>query len=229
MKYQAVIFDLFGTLVDSYSSEEYQRVLKQMASILTVPFDSFWQLWSETARERSLGIIPTIEANLEYICQQTGVNTDNNRIALADKLRYDFIADTIKPNTDVIQTLTYLKSQGIRIGLISNCSPETPLIWQDTPFVKLVDVAVFSSSAGLRKPDARIYALTVERLGVKPDNCLYIGDGESGELTGAKSTGMHPVLIRAAFENEAQSDWIDRKNWDGITIRSLKEILDLVK
>jgi len=229
MKYEAVIFDLFGTLVDSYSSEEYQCVLSQMASILTVPFDSFRRLWSETAGERSLGIIRTIEANLEYICKQTGVNTDSNKIALANKLRYDFIAGTVKPNTEVIQTLTYLKSQGIKIGLISNCSPETPLIWKDTPFVRLVDEAVFSSSVGLRKPDARIYALAAARLAIKPENCLYIGDGESGELTGAKKAGMHPVLIRATIESEAQSDWIDRNNWDGIIIQSLKEILDLME
>jgi putative hydrolase of the HAD superfamily len=92
-----------------------------------------------------------------------------------------------------------------------------------------VDVAMFSSSIGLKKPDPRIYMLTAESLNVKPENCLYIGDGESGELNGAQRTGMHPVLIEAKSENKTQSHRVVREDWDGITIRTLKEILHLVQ
>lgn len=38
MKYTAVIFDLFGTLVDSFSLQEYEHTLTQMASALSVSF-----------------------------------------------------------------------------------------------------------------------------------------------------------------------------------------------
>ena len=232
MKYEAVIFDLFGTLVDSYPYKEYQSVLGQMASVLTVSFDAFSRLWSETAYERNTGVIRTIEANIEYIRKKLGVSTDDAKIELATKIRYDFVANTMRPRQDAIDVLSYLQSQGLKIGLISNCSPETPLIWKDTPFAPLFDVAVFSSSVGVKKPEPRIYRLAIEQLATKPENCLYIGDGDSQELTGASQAGMHPVLLRVPDEDSSDAQWedsSDREQWDGPVISSLTEVLALVR
>ena len=78
MRYEAVIFDLFGTLVDNILYEEYMNVLRQVAPILGVPFDEFMRLWSETGSERSLGTYTTIEANMEYICYKLGVNLSDS-------------------------------------------------------------------------------------------------------------------------------------------------------
>jgi len=50
------------------------------------------------------------------------------------------------------------------------------------------------------KPDPRIYHLALERLKVKPQDCLYVGDGSSHELTGARKVGMHPVQIHVPDE-----------------------------
>lgn len=228
MKYKAVIFDLFGTLVDGFIYQEYQGVLEQMASILKIPFDAFRQLWHETAYERNIGTISTAEAHIEYICQKLGVSADDTKIRLANKIRYDFVANTIKPRQYAIEVLSYLQSQGIKVGLISNCSPETPLIWKDTPFAPLFDVTVFSSSAGVAKPDPRIYQIAVEQLAIEPENCLYIGDGSNQELTGALKAGMHPVMIRVDYEDDSQI-FAKRESWSGPVISSLKEVLTLVR
>ena len=229
MKYEAVIFDLFGTLVDNYPYEEYQSVLGQMASILTISFDTFQQAWTETAQDRSLGIIRTIEANIEYICKKLGVGTDESKIELATKIRNDFIANVMRPRKDTLEVLSRLQSQGLKIGIISNCSPETPLIWEGTPLASLVDVAVFSSSVGIKKPDPRIYQLTSERLAVKPENCVYVGDGDSQELSGAARVDMYPVLIRLAGEDGTQPHLANREDWDGPVISSLAEVVTLIK
>lgn len=229
MKYEAVIFDLFGTLVDNYPYREYQSVLKQMASVLTISFDAFQRLWSETAHERSLGIIRTIEANIKYICNKLGVSTDDAKIGLATNVRSGFIENVMRPRQDATNVLSCLRSQGFKTGLISNCSPETPLIWEDTPLAPLVDVAVFSSSVGIKKPDPRIYDLASEQLSAKPESCLYVGDGDSQELSGAAQVGMHPVLIRLAGEDGTQPHLANREEWCGPVISSLTEVLTLIK
>ena len=229
MKYEAVIFDLFGTLVDNYPYEEYQSVLGQMASILTISFDTFQRAWSETAQDRSLGIIRTIEANIEYICKKLGVDTDESKIELVTKIRNDFIANVMRPRKDTIEVLSRLQLQGLKIGLISNCSPETPLIWKDTPLAPLVDVAVFSSSVGIRKPDPHIYQLASEQPSVKPESCLYVGDGDSQELSGAARVGMYPVIIRLPSEEGTQPHLANREDWHGPMISSLSEVLILIK
>ncbi len=167
--------------------------------------------------------------DIEYICKELGVPADGTKIGLSAQIRFDFISKTMKPQPDTLKTLSCLKSQGFRIGLISNCSPETPVIWRDSPFIPLFDVALFSSCVGLKKPDPHIYQLATEQLAVKPENCLYIGDGDSQELTGAAQVGMHPVLIRLAGEDATQPHLVNREMWDSPVISSLTEVLDLVR
>ncbi len=51
-RYAAVIFDMFGTLVDNVSQEDYQRVLTDMASVLSAPPDDFVRLWNDNVEQR---------------------------------------------------------------------------------------------------------------------------------------------------------------------------------
>jgi putative hydrolase of the HAD superfamily len=228
MRYSAVIFDLFGTLVDEFPYEDYQSVLGQMASVLKVPFADFKRLWYETAHERNTGIMGFIEDYIECICRRLGTKVDDMQIRQATKIRYDFVADTIKPRPDAIDVLSKLRSRGLKIGLISNCSPETRIIWGNTSFPPLFDAVIFSSSVGVMKPDSHIYHLALDKLAVKPEDCLYIGDGDDQELTGAASVGMHPVMIRVSRENGAQPYLTNKEDWHGPVILSLKEVLTLV-
>lgn len=170
MKYSAVIFDLFGTLVRSPSNQGYLVGLERMASILSVPLDDFNRVWFETARKRNIGVIPSIEANIEHICKELGARAGDAEIRQATRIRLDFIAQTMRPRPDAVEVLSQLKSQGFKIGLVSNCSPDAPVIWQDTPLAPLFGVTVFSSSAGMRKPDPRIYLLATEQLEVRPED-----------------------------------------------------------
>ena len=156
MKYKAVIFDLYGTLVDEYPYDGYQSVLGRMASLLGVPFDDFKRLWYETADERNTGILRFVEDNVEYICKQLGVPADDTDIKRATGLRYDFVAETMKPREGALDVLSQLRSRGLKLGLVSNCSPETPVIWEETSLKPLFDAAIFSSSEGFKKPDPRI-------------------------------------------------------------------------
>lgn len=51
MPYKAVVFDLYGTLVDNFSRKGYDLVQKEMAKILGVPYPKFWQTMGETITE----------------------------------------------------------------------------------------------------------------------------------------------------------------------------------
>ncbi len=79
----------------------------------------------------------------------------------------------------------------------------------------------------MKKPDPRIYRIATDQLGVEPETCLYIGDGSSGELTGAAQVGMHPILLNLP-ENNPDAHQIDKEDWNGPAISSLSEVLMLV-
>ena len=225
MKYKAVIFDLFGTLVNDLAGPEYEVILGQVASVLHISYSDIRRLWADTYYERNTGGFNSIEDNVAYICRELKVQAEHDDTRRAAQIRYDFKREVmLAARADVIEVLSHLKSQGLKIGLVSNCTPAAPVIWPDTPLASLFDVAVFSSSVGILKPDSRVYLLATKELGVQPEDCIYVGNGGSQELTGAAKVGMTPVLIRVPGE-----DFVGREEWDGPTISSLTELLVLVE
>ncbi len=228
MLYKAVIFDLFGTLVDVFSFTEYHRVLHEIGEALGIGAEAAVRGWQKTAWERSTGIIPTIEANLIRICEMEGVPAEPGRIAAASQIRMDFTRRCLVPRADAQETLTRLKAGGRKLGLISDCSPEVPGLWREVPMSSLLDEMLFSPEVALKKPDPKIYLLACERLGVSPGDCLYVGDGDSHELTGAAQAGLHPVRIRVPSERGTDPYRIQGDTWAERTITSLAEVLAIV-
>jgi putative hydrolase of the HAD superfamily len=156
------------------------------------------------------------------------VEPASEQIAKAVEIRMHYMRRMLNPRPDAIKTANQLKSQGYKIGLISNCSIEIPILWQETAFAEAIDTPIFSSLERLRKPDIRIYHIACERLGVTPEACLYIGDGEDHELAAAARVGLHAVLIQTSARNTSRSHQ-EAREWQGATITNLGEVLRLVK
>ena len=229
MKYDAVIFDLFGTLVDNVvyledEGAEYRRINCEVGAALSIPLEVFRRLWSATEDERYTGFFPTTEAYLENLCQQSGIPVNPGKIANAVRILLEYFSGLLTPRVDTLDTLRRLRASGFKIGLVSDCTREDSIFWPSTPIAPLVDVAILSCEVGIRKPDPRIYQMVCGRLKVAPARCLYVGDGGSSELTGASASGMDVVLIRAPYDTIRG----DREEWQGTRISALKQVLDLV-
>jgi len=229
MKYKAVIFDFFGTLVDSSTRRAYEAAAREMAVVLGAPPDAFVRLWFDTAEERMTGRLTSPEGNIRHICQHLRVTCTDDQVKRASEIRTAFTVGSLKPRPDALTTLRALRLKGLKIGLISDCSGEVPATWGTTAFADLIDTPVFSCIVGMRKPDPRIFKTATDQLGAKPEECLYVGDGSSHELTGARTAGMTPVLIRVPYERGDVAYRIDAEEWEGTTVSSLSEILALVE
>lgn len=228
MKYKAVIFDLFGTLIENFTRSDYAAVFAEMADILSVPPEEFLQLWVEAFDQRATGVFPTTLDAIKNLSRKLNPRVTDNQIKQATRVRLDYTKRSINPREGAIEVLNHLKAAGYKTGLISDCTGEIPKVWGGTPFAPLFDVTVFSCKAGIKKPDPHIYLMATEQLGVETKDCLYIGDGSSQELTGALQVGMHPVLIRVPDES-VDMHFIDREeNWEGPEITSLQEVLGLL-
>jgi putative hydrolase of the HAD superfamily len=228
MKFEAVFFDLFGTLVDDFGSSVGQ-MHHEMAAALAVPYEPFMQFWGQTAKMRIIGVFDSVEANIEYVCDAMKASPQAEQIERTVEIRMQYIRKALQPRPHAINTPSELKNQGYKIGLLSNCSIEIPILWQETAFADLFDTAIFSSRERLKKPDSRIYHLACERLGVMPETCLYIADGEDYELTAAGTVGLHPVLIRTPSQKNDGRLHQEAREWQGATIASLVEVLQHVK
>jgi len=228
MKFKAVIFDLFGTLVPNFSSQGYNDALKQMAVTLSLPPDDFRQAWFSTSSYRNASDSQDCTSGIEYICRKLGVIPQARDIELAVEIRLNYIRQVMTPQPYAIDTLSVLKAEGYKTGLISNCSHEIPVIWPESSLAPFIDVTVFSCSVNIRKPDPRIFRLTAERLGIRLDECLYVGDGGSQELSAALTVGMYPVLIRPDAES-VEHHLMNREEWDGPEISTLEDVLIVLR
>ena len=227
-KYDAVIFDLFGTLVDIFSVDEYGEFLDEMCAVLGVSPAAFTSFWDEKADERALGRVPVAE-QLRDLCRKLGVAVTPAQLERAVEMRVDFVRGVLVPRDDAAATLAALRERGLRIGVISDCSEEVVAAWPETPLAPLVDEAVLSAAVGMKKPDPRVYHLGCERLGVAPERCLFVGDGGSRELSGASAVGMDAVLIRVPGDAGDDAFRRDAEEWEGARVAALREVLGLVE
>ncbi len=63
----------------------------------------------------------------------------------------------------------------------------------------------FSDEAGVSKPHARIFQITLERLGAQPQEAVHIGDLTHSDIAGAKAIGMQAVRLTANFDDANHS------------------------
>jgi putative hydrolase of the HAD superfamily len=228
MTLRAVIFDLFGTLVDDFVSSTGQ-MNAQLLTALDVPREPFMQHWRQTSAMRTIGEFQSVEASIEHVCTMMGVQVTAEQMTRAVEIRLKYIRRALEPRTDASPTLRQLKNDGYKIGLLSNCSIEIPILWPETPLANFFDSAVFSSRERLKKPDPRIYHLACERLGVSPESCLYVADGENYELTAAANVGLHSALIQNPSRNDGKEVLREAREWQGDSIDSLTHVLQLVR
>src|SRR5262249_22923823 len=130
----------------------------------------------------------------------------------------------VRPYPATLPTLTTLRERGIPLGLVSDCTALMGrAILERVELLPYLDAVALSYEVGRAKPEAAIYRVAVDGLGVPPENCLYVGDGGSDELTGAAALGMTTVRIdqEGGFGRTAYPTPSDD------VIVSLHELLDL--
>jgi putative hydrolase of the HAD superfamily len=98
---------------------------------------------------------------------------------------------------DTHALLDSLRGRGLLTGLVSNAFDPGWLLHQDLARMGLeqrLDVAVFSSEVGKRKPHPLIFETALEQLGIAPERALFVGDRRYEDVRGSKEVGMTAVL-----------------------------------
>lgn len=230
MKYDAVIFDLFGTLVPCVTSQGVSSSVREMAMAVGAEPKAFRRLWSDDdiRRMRYTGVLMTPADNVEHICRRLGVQPEADGVRRAAEIREAVTRMWLTPREDAVPTLVRVRALGLKLGLMSVASGEVPRLWPKTAFDGAFDATLFSCEVRLTKPDPRFYEVTCEALAVSPKRCLYIGDGAMNELTGALRAGMDAVLICPPAERHMIMTSDDARNWAGPVIEHLTDVLELL-
>jgi epoxide hydrolase-like predicted phosphatase len=113
----------------------------------------------------------------------------------------------LHPNQEMIDCMRHLRERGYKMAICTNNVREWDPLWRaKLPVDEIFDVVVDSAFVGTRKPERRIYEITLERLGVAPESALLIDDLDVN-CRAAQELGMTAVWFRS---NEQAIEEIER-------------------
>jgi putative hydrolase of the HAD superfamily len=108
----------------------------------------------------------------------------------------DRFFENLHPNERMLEFMRGLRDQGYKLGICTNNVREWEPLWRaKLPVDEIFSVVVDSAFVGSRKPEPRIYEITLQRLGVSAQAALLIDDIEVN-CTGARDLGMRAVWFR---------------------------------
>lgn len=194
MKFSALFFDFFGTLVDIFKVQAYFQNVRDMAGLLGVNPEKFNAQWVQAALKRE-GDFSSVRERIADACLGLEANCSEDAVKKAVETRMNFFLTNTVPRPDAVPVLEWARGAGYPLGLITNCTIELPEIWHRHSLAKYFPSPIFSSVERVRKPKREIFLRACEKLHVNPAACVYIGDGDDHEMEGAAAVGMTPILV----------------------------------
>jgi putative hydrolase of the HAD superfamily len=169
-------------------------------------------LWA--SQERAVDIWRIL---YEYLCELVGIPELGPQVA---RIGYEEFLNPAnwKPFDDVLPTLAALRSRGVVLGLISNWDSSLESIIRGVGIEPWFDVIISSAVVGLHKPQPEIFRLALDRMGVKPDVAMHVGDHLQADVGGAAAVGITPVLIDRDNQYEDEEGYI--------RVQALQEVVE---
>jgi len=223
MHVKAVLFDLGGTLIRTAPIPEiYKRVLKRFgveasSERIRKTHRVHEQEFDIAEGQLELGEDFWIQWNLKVL---EGAGISENREFLArkiDELWWEH-AD-LELYADVRPTLEELGARGMQLGVVTNgFKKDFEQILERLNLTDFFDVAVGIDSCNKAKPSKEIFLYALDKMGVRPEEALFIGDSIRYDYNGAKDAGLRAYVIDREGTTSGQFD----------KIRSLAELLSLI-
>jgi putative hydrolase of the HAD superfamily len=104
--------------------------------------------------------------------------------------------EALEPNPATIGLMRELKDEGYRMAMLTNNVREWEPLWRSMlPVDEIFETVVDSGFVGCRKPESKIYALTLDRIGLPAESCLFVDDVQVN-CEGAERAGIAAVHFR---------------------------------
>ena len=214
----AVLFDFFGTLVRfapvpvAAGYDRSYEVLRSLDSNLD--YDDFATTWNACTAAREAEAIRT---SREYSMDELVVDVlvaagVDAQPASVDAVRRAFLAEwcraaAVEPIDGVVELLGGLADR-CRVAVVTNTHDRqlVPELLADHGLAPYVTETVMSVEVGYRKPHPAVFRAAVERLGVDPARCLFVGDSYEPDHAGPIGFGMRALLIDPAGTSSLPSE-----------------------
>jgi putative hydrolase of the HAD superfamily len=182
---RAVIFDWGGVMEELPTEADVAAWERRLA---LAPGTLPQVLWGEVWRNLELGTI-TDEDYARHVADRLGLPDQEAALRF---LQVFYTADRL--NQQVIGAARALRGR-YQVAVLSNAFPTQSEVIRDYHGIDVraeFDVYVNSAEVGLSKPDPNIYHLTLERLGVAPEQAIFLDDSLRN-VDSARQVGIHTI------------------------------------
>lgn len=187
--YQALIFDMDGTVIDSLPAHQkaWEQTLKRHGIPYTAQMMNHLNGW------------PALQT-VEYLCEQAGI-TGLDMVAISDEkvALYKTIApDMVKPTPIIKIVKEYYGRRPLALGTGASTEEATGLL-EHLGIRNYFQVIVGADQVSAHKPAPDTFLRCAKRLGFDPENCLVFEDAEAG-FEAAQSAHMDYVDVRTLWK-----------------------------
>jgi 2-haloacid dehalogenase len=193
---RACVFDAYGTLFDVHSAVAAHRErLGQVADAVSASWRSkqLEYTWLRSLMQRHADFWQVTAEALDYALELHGIDAGADDAALHDALMQSYLQ--LQPYPEVAATLSSLRTLGLKLAILSNGSPAMlDAAVHNAEFGDTFQAVLSVEELGIYKPDPRVYALAVERLGIAAAEILFLSSN-AWDVAGAANFGFQVVWV----------------------------------
>ncbi len=247
-RYRNYVFDLYGTLVDIHTDEGKPSFWKALGSYFAGKGAKYQP---RELQEQYLAGVHRKEAELKDRLDHArgaDVHESHPEIPLEEVFEELYLAKGVKPDEKLIydtaitfrklstthlrayagcaELIEALRNSGAKVYLLSNAQHiftewemRTLGIWD------LFDGIYISSDHSCRKPDPRFFRALMEEYGLKPSECLMIGNDPANDIAGAAAVGMDTCYIHSALSPKPEGKVIATYRQNAMDLKKLRKTL----
>jgi len=177
-----VVFDWGGVLIDNPAT----GLVRHCAKALGVKPETAQKVFRQFEKDFQTGQIGEPEL-WKQACGELKVKVPD-----CPSLWKQAVQAVFTPRAEVLDLVRVLKANGYKTGFLSNTEVPTMEYYKEQDY-PVFDVTVASCEEGVCKPDARIYDITLQRLGTAAAETVFIDD-RPDFIKGAEAVGMKTIL-----------------------------------
>ncbi len=208
---QAVLFDLGNTLM--YSPDPWAPIFDQAGRAMGAYLHSrkidvdaaifsseFRQRINRYYAERERSMLETSSLSVlqDMLTEQGFVDLPKTLLRAALDQYYAITQTNWLLEHDAVPTLTQLRAESFRVGLVSNASDSRDVLALVDKFGirEYFDFILVSADCGYRKPHPRIFEMALSNWGYLPDEIVMVGDKLDADISGARPLGIYTIWIK---------------------------------
>ena len=209
---EACLVDVYDTLLNC----DFVAHRTELPTLAGLTPEAWGAGYSQVRAALGTGQLSKAEG-FERILRAGGAQARPDLVRALVELDRELLLGSARLYDDALPFLAALRSRGIKVAIVSNCSEHTRDLLENNGVAELADTLVLSYEVGAEKPAAKIFGYALDQLGATASGALFVDDQPS-YCAGAAAMGITAVqIVRGELDGKVPDEGT-------MVVRSLSDV-----